>query len=442
MNKADKNGQSRILILAVMLTLLSVMLWISANATQYETGYANETAQVFTVVEETTTPNVTLISPANNSYAAAGTVTFYYNVTDRQWSNITNCSLILNGVINQTINNINYSYDNYTLLPDITQNFTVTGMTKGNYSWYVNCTEYRNPLWDNTSFSKTGTTSPWNLTLLDPVSQITSLNVSMEGSSVKLVWNSAPDATWYHVYRSVDQKPDGTYEMIANVTDLNYTDTTPRNREFYKIEAGNFFSTNMSDIIGGKNSYELRRVDGSYTRNWIAIPLNDSTIENASNLLAAIPNATSITMRNRTSQTSVFCNTEFCPATGCTQTNCDFKLEPGHMYQVNINGSGPLLINWTLTGTVIDSVSIPLSKVEGGRGLNWIAVAPNTTLTNAQSLITNITNATTLSRWNNSLQRTEGRIKIGHRYIGRNFQIDAFEGYVVNVKSNSTWEQT
>jgi hypothetical protein len=74
-------------------------------------------------------PNITLISPANE-YSATGTtaVSFQYNVSDNL--NVTNCDLILNGLVTD----YNSSAINNT-------NTISRTLSAGSYSWNVNCTD-------------------------------------------------------------------------------------------------------------------------------------------------------------------------------------------------------------------------------------------------------------------------------------------------------------
>ncbi|MFH1608038.1 MAG: hypothetical protein ABIA78_02800, partial [archaeon] len=64
-----------------------------------------------------------------------GNITFNYNVSDM--SSVSNCSLILNGTVNQT---------NLSITKDVVQNFTVNNLVAGAYNWYVNCTDAVNNL--------------------------------------------------------------------------------------------------------------------------------------------------------------------------------------------------------------------------------------------------------------------------------------------------------
>ncbi|MDO8517619.1 MAG: LamG-like jellyroll fold domain-containing protein, partial [Nanoarchaeota archaeon] len=82
---------------------------------------------------DTLVPTITLISPVNNSGDSDGNITFNYNVTDANL--ILNCSLILNGVVNQT---------NASITKDIIQNFTLDNFSVGNYNWSINCTDGSN----------------------------------------------------------------------------------------------------------------------------------------------------------------------------------------------------------------------------------------------------------------------------------------------------------
>jgi len=80
---------------------------------------------------ENVTPVVDLILPANNTLeTATNSIIFAYNATN-SGSGIANCSLILNGVINQT---------NTTITETVPQNFTAF-LANGQYNWSINCTD-------------------------------------------------------------------------------------------------------------------------------------------------------------------------------------------------------------------------------------------------------------------------------------------------------------
>ena len=136
-------------------------------------------------------PNITLTSPANNSWSNSSTNIFRYNVTDAV-SNISNCSLILNRIINQT---------NSSITKGAMLNFTISGMNSGNYNWSVNCTD---------TTANTGSSETW-LLKVDLIAPQWS-NVSKNETTV--YWNSSLkfNSTW------IDNTALGGYVFNINQT--------------------------------------------------------------------------------------------------------------------------------------------------------------------------------------------------------------------------------
>ncbi|MBR9675883.1 hypothetical protein GOV05_02635 [Candidatus Woesearchaeota archaeon] len=97
-------------------------------------GNINSTWVNFTVLNDTTAPNVTLITPNNdNVTTTTNTILFEVNISDE--SNVTNCSLVINNTVRETEDSINTSE---------TDSFTYT-LSNGYYNWGVQCTdEYNN----------------------------------------------------------------------------------------------------------------------------------------------------------------------------------------------------------------------------------------------------------------------------------------------------------
>lgn len=86
------------------------------------------TDTVFNIsINDTTPPVINLMYPQNDTTIGAGLITFQYNVSDI--SNLTNCSLYLNGALNQT---------NNSPQTDITLNFAQT-LGSGQHNWSVAC---------------------------------------------------------------------------------------------------------------------------------------------------------------------------------------------------------------------------------------------------------------------------------------------------------------
>ncbi len=100
-------------------------------------------------IRDTTAPDVSLESPANNTKRTTASTTFNYNVSDA--SSISNCSLIINKAIILT---------GTTITKGMAQSFTRT-LTNGKYNWSVNCTD---------ELGNTGASLIYNLTVAVPSS--------------------------------------------------------------------------------------------------------------------------------------------------------------------------------------------------------------------------------------------------------------------------------
>jgi len=101
------------------------------NITTHFNGDQNHSScsdTIYLTVFDTTLPNITLISPANKSGDNDGNVTFVYEVNDN--ANIINCSLIINGEINQT---------NTTIQKGTIMNFELNNLYVGSYNWSIMC---------------------------------------------------------------------------------------------------------------------------------------------------------------------------------------------------------------------------------------------------------------------------------------------------------------
>jgi len=118
-------------------------------------------------------PIVTLVSPANASTSTSASVTFSYNVSD---VDISSCSLIIDGSVDQTDNSIT---------EDTTQTFTKS-LSNGNYNWYVNCTDYVSYV--NNSLS-------WSLTVTVPASPTSPGGGGGGSSSGSTVITPTPETT-------------------------------------------------------------------------------------------------------------------------------------------------------------------------------------------------------------------------------------------------------
>lgn len=135
--------------------ILSVETAVGDNWSAYVTvfdGIESNGASVFSGnlaildIPDVTPPVVTLISPTNDTSSTNTTWNITYNVTDG--ASIDNCSLFLNDVLEVT---------NNTITADITQNFYVTGITAGSYTWEVICYDDSGNQGNSTGFALTVT---------------------------------------------------------------------------------------------------------------------------------------------------------------------------------------------------------------------------------------------------------------------------------------------
>ncbi|MFC1734120.1 hypothetical protein ACFL6I_27770, partial [candidate division KSB1 bacterium] len=76
-------------------------------------------------------PQLFLIFPPNNYYTQSDAITFQYNVTDDQ-DIAFNCSLYVDGLLNQT----NNSAQNNSI-----STFNISGVTQGAHTWYIKCND-------------------------------------------------------------------------------------------------------------------------------------------------------------------------------------------------------------------------------------------------------------------------------------------------------------
>jgi len=146
-------------------------------------------------------------------------------------------------------------------------------------------------------------------------------------------------------------------------------------------------------------------------------------------------------------QKRVTCNTFSCPSTfECTDTACNFSfnLSEGRGYEININSSAPLAVNWSYIGMVKSPATINLVKNATDFGINWIAMYGNTTLISAQDILDNIANSDATTDWDADSQDSLGYLKSPvpwMPYLGTNFSIGIENGYEVSVTANQAWNQ-
>ncbi|MBU0979442.1 MAG: right-handed parallel beta-helix repeat-containing protein, partial [Nanoarchaeota archaeon] len=346
------------------------------------------------------------------------------NVTDYDSGGVSNISLYTNSTGEWLLNQ---SVMPPEQMPYYNKTFVVYGLDEGTYTW--NCLGWgiSNKKWNiNRTF-----------TMMRSPETPPQLSINVSGMNVTINWTNGTRAYNHTVYWS--DSPDGTFHELDTVITNIYNSTLNMSTKYFKVASRNPVNVNFSDTILAVNRYHLARQSGGRAMNWIAIPVNDSSLMKAKDLLNRIDNVTAVSYWNQTRQQSVTCNEISCPNT-CTPTACNFWIIPGQMYELSLNTSGPVAFNWTFAGDMLLPTSIELKKDPNGYGKNWITVTANTTLTNAQDLKNSIPNVVSVTRRNETTQANLGFLNIGPG-IGKNFAIDPFIGYSVVVSANNTWNQ-
>ena len=130
-------------------------------------GRANSTQLYVYLVE----PNLTLVSPPNNSKVGNSSINFTFRVVDAHYDTL-NCSLYIDGVMNQT----NASVQNNTLTA-----FAVDNMTEGNHNWTISCRNGGDTELNKTYYFVVDKTPP-------SISNVSVKNIT--SSSAAIVWTT------------------------------------------------------------------------------------------------------------------------------------------------------------------------------------------------------------------------------------------------------------
>ncbi|MCP3686335.1 MAG: hypothetical protein GY861_27135 [bacterium] len=256
----------------------------SAVSLAYGSGYGNETDYaLFEILPDTTKPYTILNSPSNDSWNSTNDIEFYYTPADNSF-HFSNCSLIIDDLINQT--------NTTPILYEQQNGFTVDDIYDGSYNWSINCTDYA----ENANKSEV-----WLLHIDTTFPLIELYNITEENDTYF-------NRDWIFVNVSIfDINEDNVTFFLFNSTDLvnetmllvgnrsiNFTELSNTNEEYYynvtvKDKAGNSNSTltrlltldsmwptvEFGENIEENNSY--------FNRNWIyvnvsAYDLNEDNI--------------------------------------------------------------------------------------------------------------------------------------------------------------------
>ncbi|MFH1850229.1 MAG: hypothetical protein ABH879_08695, partial [archaeon] len=213
-------------------------------------------------------------------------------------------------------------------------------------------------------------------------------------------------------------------------------------KRFYIVSSFNDQGETSSSTVIAKYKQNMTFKPGSTTKNWITIPVTMNQYSNAQDILDALAPLTAITFWNASSQQAVACNRFSCPSgESCQDTLCNFAIIPGTSYEVEVNSTGPQVVNWTLFGPVAARQNLSLQR-SGSTGANWISMHPNSSIKSVSHLMGSIgaDKASVINRWDPVNQRAEGWINVWGG-MGTNFSMADYEGYEVWVSQSVTWSQ-
>ena len=254
---------------------------------------------------------------------------------------------------------------------------------------------------------------------------VTGLSITREGEmSVRLTWDESSNATSYNIYRGTTPFFSPVIP-IENTSDLTYVDHNsigdPNTNYYYVVTAVS--AAGESDISNRIGEFDYELITTPTTNfNEIALPLVTG-VSKASELMALIPNCTSIARWNASTQ-GYEQYVDWLPAT-------DFDVIPGYPYyvDVNINSIFCLVGNYadpsfnliTTATTNFNEIMLPLDKED---------------ITSASELLTDIANCTSIARWDALSQGYE-------QYVDwlppTNFNVRVGYPYYVDITENSVW---
>ena len=233
-------------------------------------------------------PTVTLNSPANNTFQKSENVTLSYTPSGN--NNISNCTLILDDVANQT---------NTTITNNAANTFKLYNLPEKSYNWSVNCTDITGYMGSSTirtfTVDKTapyinltkpiggetvyGTTTTFNYTAYDALDSLMTCSLIIDGK-VNKTSISSPNGQWVNVTVPVSE---GNHTWSVNCTDraLNINGSITEN--FSVIGA-----PTVTPIYPGINVHLNFSTDVNFTY----IPSSGNTLINATLYINGVFNQT------------------------------------------------------------------------------------------------------------------------------------------------------
>lgn len=335
-------------------TVLNNSVNVSAVSVSGEFVQVNATES--TTVISGLSPVVVSIAPANGTNTTNLTVLFFANVTDAESATL-NCSLLLNGSVNQT---------NSSVLNNSVVNFTVSGLSEGNYTWAVACTDTS----ADTSTSETRVfavdrTPPDFLSLLFSPSTVDALD---PGVLINFTANitdnfTAVDLNSVVLHIVVNGSSFANVSMSFNVL------TGEFNASFLAVEGSYIVFMTGNDTAGNNGTSGIVVFNVSFEATWTRSPANLGVFSSPMGVNISMGN---ITINNTGDVNLSFVLNSTLNATFFSETN--FTLSPGGVRMVGVNATAP--------GTVgVFSNNITINATTVGSSLNASPAQLNTSFT-------------------------------------------------------------
>jgi hypothetical protein len=185
-------------------------------------------------------PNVTLQSPSNNSVTTRN-ITFTYTPADP--FSFTNCSILIDDVINQT---------NYTVTNATVNNFTINNLPSGTHNWTVRCYDLDNDTFaPDVRYFSSDANAP-AITLNAPDNAYITPN-----ASIVFNWTAVDD---FSSSMSCNLTVDGINRSIQTVS--NNTPTTATVSSIF--DGNHLWNVTCDDQVQNRNTSETRTFTLSY----------------------------------------------------------------------------------------------------------------------------------------------------------------------------------
>lgn len=254
---SNSSGNAKILLNFTLATATN-QYNVSVNPTQ--TTLLNTSTQLVFILAtpDTTAPNVTLLSPPNNTVTSNISITFAFNSTDDNETD--NCSIYLDGILNQT---------NVSVIDGVNE-FTIGEISPGVHNWNIQCSDVNanSNTTQNFTFTidaagpivqlQTPTSSEFNTNTINLTFNATDALTTIDNCTLYI--NNSIDQTDLTITQTVFQnftttQSDGTYSWNVSCSDGFGFETFTNSRTF-EIDSTSPLFSGETQSIANNSVYE------------------------------------------------------------------------------------------------------------------------------------------------------------------------------------------